>query len=88
MCLIAIQYRVVPETPILVATNREEFYDVEVIRRASNLENRVFCVPSINVAEGLGWESTNTEFSSESATAGCLNPWVQIDPEVYWLKRC
>ncbi len=27
MCLIAIQYRVVPESPILVATNREEFYD-------------------------------------------------------------
>ncbi|MFM2216050.1 MAG: hypothetical protein RL240_368 [Planctomycetota bacterium] len=27
MCLLAIQYRVVPESPILVAANREEFYD-------------------------------------------------------------
>ncbi len=29
MCLLAIQYRVVPEAPILVAANREEFYDRE-----------------------------------------------------------
>lgn len=27
MCLLAIQYRMVPEAPILVAANREEFYD-------------------------------------------------------------
>ena len=27
MCLLAIQYRLVPEAPILVAANREEFYD-------------------------------------------------------------
>ena len=27
MCLLAIQYRLVPESPILVAANREEFYD-------------------------------------------------------------
>jgi uncharacterized protein with NRDE domain len=27
MCLLAIQYRVVPESPILVAANREEFFD-------------------------------------------------------------
>ncbi|MEX1042409.1 MAG: NRDE family protein [Pirellulaceae bacterium] len=27
MCLLAIQYRSVPEAPILVAANREEFYD-------------------------------------------------------------
>lgn len=27
MCLLAIQYKLVPEAPILVATNREEFYD-------------------------------------------------------------
>lgn len=27
MCLLAIQYRVVPEAPILVAANRDEFYD-------------------------------------------------------------
>lgn len=29
MCLLAIQYRLVPESPILVAANREEFYDRE-----------------------------------------------------------
>lgn len=27
MCLLAIQYRLVPESPILVAANREEFYE-------------------------------------------------------------
>lgn len=27
MCLLAIQYQLVPESPILVAANREEFYD-------------------------------------------------------------
>jgi hypothetical protein len=27
MCLLAIQYRLVPEAPILVAANREEYYD-------------------------------------------------------------
>ncbi len=27
MCLLAIQYRLVPESPILVAANREEYYD-------------------------------------------------------------
>ena len=27
MCLLAIQYRLVPEAPILVAANREEFYE-------------------------------------------------------------
>jgi hypothetical protein len=27
MCLLAIQYRLVPESPILVAANRDEFYD-------------------------------------------------------------
>jgi uncharacterized protein with NRDE domain len=27
MCLLAIQYRLVPEAPILIAANREEFYD-------------------------------------------------------------
>jgi len=27
MCLLAVQYRLVPESPILVAANREEFYD-------------------------------------------------------------
>ena len=27
MCLLAIQYAVVPESPVLVAANREEFYD-------------------------------------------------------------
>ena len=27
MCILAIQYRLVPESPILVAANREEFYD-------------------------------------------------------------
>ncbi|MCO6458819.1 MAG: NRDE family protein [Pirellulaceae bacterium] len=27
MCLLAIQYKLVPESPILVAANREEFYD-------------------------------------------------------------
>jgi len=32
MCLLAIQYRLVPESPILVAANREEFYD----RRSSS----------------------------------------------------
>ncbi len=32
MCLLAIQYRVVPESPILVAANREEFFD----RRSSS----------------------------------------------------
>jgi len=29
MCLLAIQYRIVPDSPILVAANREEFYDRE-----------------------------------------------------------
>ena len=27
MCLLAVQYRLVPESPILVAANREEYYD-------------------------------------------------------------
>jgi hypothetical protein len=27
MCLLAVQYRLVPESPILIAANREEFYD-------------------------------------------------------------
>ena len=27
MCLLAVQYRLVPESPILVAANRDEFYD-------------------------------------------------------------
>jgi uncharacterized protein with NRDE domain len=27
MCLLAIQYRLVPEAPILIAANREELYD-------------------------------------------------------------
>jgi hypothetical protein len=27
MCILAIQYRLVPESPILIAANREEFYD-------------------------------------------------------------
>ncbi len=27
MCILAIQYRLVPDSPILVAANREEFYD-------------------------------------------------------------
>ena len=27
MCILAIQYKSVPEAPILVAANRDEFYD-------------------------------------------------------------
>ncbi len=40
MCLLAVQYRLVPESPILVAANREEYYDSRVCPLPSKAENR------------------------------------------------
>ena len=60
----------------------------EVIRREFNLANRVFFVPSTNVAAELGWELINTEFSSGSAIVGFSNPSVRIAPEACSSKKC
>ncbi len=44
MCLLAVQYRLVPEAPVLVAANREEFY--ERLSQAPSIQSgkpRVLC---------------------------------------------
>lgn len=58
MCLLAIQYRLVPESPILVATNREEYYD----RRSSGPtilagKPRILC--PVDVRAGGTWLGVN-----------------------------
>jgi len=58
MCLLAIQYRLVPEAPVLVAANREEYYDRP--SRAPSIQSgkpRVLC--GIDELAGGTWLGVN-----------------------------
>jgi hypothetical protein len=58
MCLLAVQYRLVPESPILVAANREEYYDRPSL--APSIQSgkpRVLC--GIDQRAGGSWLGVN-----------------------------
>ncbi len=58
MCLLAIQYRLVPEAPVLIAANRDEYYDRET--RAPSIQSgkpRVLC--GVDEREGGTWLGVN-----------------------------
>jgi hypothetical protein len=58
MCLLAIQYRLVPESPILVAANREEFYDrPSTIPSIQSGKPRILC--GIDQQAGGTWLGVN-----------------------------
>ena len=58
MCLLAIQYRLVPESPILVAANREEFYDrPSAIPSIQSGKPRILC--GIDQQAGGTWLGVN-----------------------------
>ena len=58
MCLLAIQYRLVPESPVLVAANREEFYERPSLPPAiQSGKPRVLC--GIDSQAGGSWLGVN-----------------------------
>jgi hypothetical protein len=58
MCLLAIQYKLVPESPILVAANREEFYDrTSQVPSIQSGKPRVLC--GIDDQAGGTWLGVN-----------------------------
>jgi hypothetical protein len=58
MCLLAIQYRLVPESPILVAANREEFYDrPSTVPSIQSGKPRILC--GIDQQAGGTWLGVN-----------------------------
>jgi len=58
MCLLAIQYKAVPEAPILVAANRDEFYDRQsTIPSIQSGKPRVLC--GIDQLAGGTWLGVN-----------------------------
>lgn len=68
MCLLAIQYRSVPEAPILVAANREEFYDRPTL--APSIQSgkpRALC--GIDQQAGGTWLGVN----QHGLVVGCTN---------------
>jgi uncharacterized protein with NRDE domain len=67
MCILAIQYRLVPDSPILVAANREEFYDRP--SQSPSIQSgkpRILCGIDQQAGE-LGSGSTKTGCSSHAA---------------------
>ena len=46
MCLLAIQYRLLPEAPILVAANREEDYDRPSTTPSIRIESKAIATRS------------------------------------------
>jgi len=58
MCLLAVQYRLVPESPILVAANREEYYDRPSLSPSiQSGKPRVLC--GIDQKAGGSWLGVN-----------------------------
>ena len=58
MCLLAVQYRLVPESPILVASNREEYFDRSCLPPAiQSGKPRVLC--GIDQRTGGSWLGVN-----------------------------
>src|SRR5687768_14892620 len=58
MCLLAVQYRLVPESPILVAANREEYYDrTSLSPSIQSGKPRVLC--GIDQKAGGSWLGVN-----------------------------
>ena len=58
MCLLAIQYRLVPESPVLVAANREEFYDrASLVPSIQSGKPRILC--GLDQKAGGTWLGVN-----------------------------
>ena len=93
MCLLAIQYRLVPEAPILVAANREEAYDRPWHNPSIQPgKPRVMC--GVDGKAGGTWLGVNQnglfvgasnrfKFANPTATRSDQTGWVDTPPSAH-----